>query len=69
MMNEIVQKYREGLTKLEVRRLDKVLAMYKVLRPRNYFKVVNDIAKDKKLTTEAKDRLIGIATDTLFVNF
>lgn len=63
MMNEIVQKYREGLTKLEVRRLDKVLAMYKVLRPRNYFRVVDDIAKDKKLTDEAKERLIGIATD------
>lgn len=62
-MNEIVQKYREGLTKLEVKRLDKVLVMYKVLRPRNYFRVVDDIAKDKKLTDEAKERLIGIATD------
>lgn len=63
MMNEIVQKYRDGLNKLDVKRLDKVLAMYKVLRPRNYFRVINDIAKDKKLTNEVKDRLIGIATD------
>lgn len=63
MMNEIVNKYREGLTRLEVKRLDKVLAMYKGLRPRNYFRVVDDIAKDKKLTDEAKERLIGIATD------
>lgn len=63
MMNEIVQKYRDGLNKLDVKRLDKVLAMYKVLRPRNYFRVVDDIAKDKKLTDEAKERLIGIATD------
>ena len=63
MMTEIVQKYRESLNKLDVKRLDKVLAMYKVLRPRNYFRVVDDIAEDKKLTDEAKERLIGIATD------
>lgn len=64
-MTEIVQKYRDGLNKLDVKRLDKVLAMYKVLRPRNYFRVVDDIAKDKKLTDEAKERLKRKAYEVL----